>query len=121
MRTCSFHRDREYRVLKLVLLFNRVITLFAFNTILIRFFFADDGMCEENMTSTSCITAEAHGGLRTACTWREDNDSCEFAIPDLSVVNLLLPLFAISLITVPLAFVMTQLAKWWFGLQICIS
>ena len=53
-------------------------------------------VCARQHDYRSRISAPAYGGLRTACTWRQDNDSCEFATPELSALNLLLPLLVIS-------------------------
>jgi hypothetical protein len=110
-----YHRDREYRSLKLSLLFNHVLIVLAFNTAIVRYYFADDGTCETLLNGESCVGQVAQGGLRTTCTWRTDNDSCEFTTPPLDIINLILPVFIIAVLVVPLSTLLDVLATWLFG------
>jgi len=65
-------------------------------------FYPDDGRCEALDTKTNCISAKVIGLTVQACSWRSDNESCEFRQPPLRIDILLALIIIISLVFIPL-------------------
>jgi hypothetical protein len=104
--SCSLFRevpeDNRSKVTPWVIAMGELLTFVFISSLIAVIFYPDDGSCEALITKNDCISAKVIGLTAQACSWRSDNEFCEFREPPIRIDVLLALIFLISLVFIPL-------------------
>jgi hypothetical protein len=106
-----YHDQRNYRTVKLVVLFSNFLSfLFVACITAIFFYGSDDGSCEMINFESPCITRMTVAAIRTDCNWNSLNDSCGYATPLIDALAIIAYTALITVVAMPIAKLMEACA-----------
>lgn len=72
------------------------------NCIVARLMYSDDGRCEDIIDQGDCESFQTVGSFLKACSWRLDNEACEYHKPSASFYNTIVLTLIAAVFTAPL-------------------
>jgi hypothetical protein len=112
-----YKSTRDFRALKLALVFSNLLTFLFLNTGLAGLFYRDDGSCEKILYRNECVSRQAElatVAIRSSCTWHDVNDSCSFREPPFDpsqFITLLAYALVVTVLSIPLTKMMEMLTR----------